>query len=80
MPQAPPGDKNALPMIASKGKNNGFWIHSRSLWWQNEGTGLLKDYVARRSFTNPRGRRADGEVRRPHRIAASRPVTASASS
>jgi putative membrane-bound dehydrogenase-like protein len=44
------GDKGALPMIARDRKNNGFFVHSRSLWWQNENTDLLKDHVDRRSF------------------------------
>ena len=44
------GDKDALPMIARNGTNNGFWTHSRGLWWQNENTSHLKDLVDRRSF------------------------------
>src|SRR5262249_4281451 len=28
----------------------GAWVHSRSLWWANEYTMLLKDHVDRRSF------------------------------
>jgi putative membrane-bound dehydrogenase-like protein len=44
------GEAGALPMIARKGTNNGFWVHSRSLWWSNEDTALLKDHVDRRSF------------------------------
>src|SRR5262249_28255312 len=44
------GDEGALPPIAVNGKNNGFFVHSRSLWWQNEHTNLLKDHVDRRSF------------------------------
>src|SRR5205823_10577191 len=43
-------DEAALPPIAVNGKNNGFFVHSRSLWWQNETTNLLKDHVDRRSF------------------------------
>jgi putative membrane-bound dehydrogenase-like protein len=44
------GDPEALPMISHHGTNNGFWIHSRSFWWSNEDTVLLKDHVDRRSF------------------------------
>jgi putative membrane-bound dehydrogenase-like protein len=44
------GDKGALPPIAKNGTNNGFFVHSRSLWWANEDTALLKDHVDRRSF------------------------------
>jgi putative membrane-bound dehydrogenase-like protein len=44
------GEPGALPPIALNGKNNGFFVHSRSLWWQNENTNLLKDHVDRRSF------------------------------
>jgi putative membrane-bound dehydrogenase-like protein len=44
------GDPGALPPIAKHGKNNGFWVHSKSLWWGNEDTVALKDHVARRSF------------------------------
>jgi hypothetical protein len=44
------GDKGALPMISRNGTNNGFWVHSGSLWWSNEDTVLLKDHVDRRSI------------------------------
>lgn len=44
------GEPGAIPPIAINGKNNGFWVHSRSLWWQNENTAHLKDHVDRRSF------------------------------
>src|SRR5262249_30288890 len=33
-------------------ENNGFWVHSRSLWWQNEDTAKLSDLVDRRSFND----------------------------
>ena len=46
------GDEGALPPIAINGKNNGFFVHSRSLWWQNENTALLRDHVDRRSFND----------------------------
>lgn len=45
-----PGDKNALPLIASKGENMGAWFHSRHLWVQNEHTVVLPNLVDRRSF------------------------------
>jgi len=41
------GDPGALPMIANKGQNMGFFVHSGHLWWSNESTALLKDHVAR---------------------------------
>jgi len=44
------GEPGALPPIAINGKDNGFFVHSRSLWWQNENTAKLKDLVDRRSF------------------------------
>lgn len=44
------GEPGALPPIVINGKHNGFFVHSRSLWWQNEHTNLLKDLVDRRSF------------------------------
>jgi putative membrane-bound dehydrogenase-like protein len=46
------GEPGALPPIARNGKNNGFWVHSRSLWWSNENTPPLKDHVDRRSFND----------------------------
>jgi putative membrane-bound dehydrogenase-like protein len=46
------GDKGTLPMIARGNTNNGSFVHSRSLWWQNENTNLLKDLVDRRSFND----------------------------
>jgi putative membrane-bound dehydrogenase-like protein len=46
------GDPGALPMISRNGTNNGFFAHSRSLWWSNEDTVLLKDHVDRRSFND----------------------------
>ena len=32
------------------GTNNGAWVHSQHLWWQNESTDRLPDLVDRRSF------------------------------
>ena len=45
-------DKNALPMISRGGlhPNNGAWVHSNHLWFQNEDTAHLPDVVDRRSF------------------------------
>jgi len=59
------GDPNALPLIARDGTDNGFWAHSRQLWWQNEDTAKLPDLVDRRSFNDllknvaPRGKTAE---------------------
>ncbi|HEV3167222.1 MAG TPA: PVC-type heme-binding CxxCH protein [Isosphaeraceae bacterium] len=46
-----------LPPIVRRGgptnvTSNGFWAHSRSLWWQNEDTAKLPDLVDRRSFND----------------------------
>jgi putative membrane-bound dehydrogenase-like protein len=46
------GAPNALPRIVRNGTNNGFWIHSRHLWWQNEDTAALPDLVDRRAFND----------------------------
>jgi putative membrane-bound dehydrogenase-like protein len=46
------GEPGALPPIAKNGTNNGFFVHSRSLWWQNENTNLLPDHLDRRSFND----------------------------
>jgi len=45
-------DPLALPMISRGGEhpNNGAWIHSNHIWWQNEYTANLPDVVDRRSF------------------------------
>jgi hypothetical protein len=50
-----PGDPGALPPIAIRRadgtiEDNGCWVHSRHLWWQNENTDTLPDGVDRRSF------------------------------
>jgi hypothetical protein len=50
-----PGDPGALPPIAisradGTTEDNGLWVHSRHLWWQNENTDKLPDGVDRRSF------------------------------
>ena len=41
-----------IPPIVSKGTNNGAWVHSRHLWWQNENTDKLPNLVDRRSFND----------------------------
>lgn len=38
------------PIVRADGSNNGFWAHTRHLWWQNEDTARMKDLVDRRSF------------------------------
>jgi putative membrane-bound dehydrogenase-like protein len=43
---------DALPMISRNGTNNGFFVHSGSLWWSNEDTVLLKDHVDRRAIND----------------------------
>jgi putative membrane-bound dehydrogenase-like protein len=45
-----PGAVGALPLISRSNTNNGMWVHSRHLWWQNEDTALLPNLVDRRSF------------------------------
>jgi len=44
------GAPGALPKIARAGTNNGFFVHSRHLWWQNEDTAGLPNLVERRSL------------------------------
>ncbi|MBX6314314.1 MAG: VCBS repeat-containing protein, partial [Isosphaeraceae bacterium] len=64
-----PGEAGALPKIARGGTNNGFWVHSRHLWWQNEDTAPLPDLVDRRSFNDllkdvePRAKSAEASLR-----------------
>jgi peptidoglycan/xylan/chitin deacetylase (PgdA/CDA1 family) len=55
------GDKNSLPPITRNGTNNGFFVHSGSLWWSNEDTVLLKDHVARLSFKELLDREPKGQ-------------------
>ena len=38
------------PIVRVDGSDNGFFVHSRSLFWQNEDTDKLLDLVDRRSF------------------------------
>jgi putative membrane-bound dehydrogenase-like protein len=43
----------SLPAIVrADGTNNGMWVHSRHLWWQNEDTNKLANLVDRRAFTD----------------------------
>ncbi len=56
------GGQGALPKIVRNGTDNGFFVHSRGLWWQNEDTAGLPSLVDRRSFNDllkdvePRGK------------------------
>lgn len=46
-----PSDRPDLPLIIrANGSDNGFFVHSRHLFWQNEDTDKLPDLVDRRSF------------------------------
>ena len=66
------GEPGALPKIVKNGENNGFFAHSRSLWWQNEDTDKLPDNVDRRSFNDilknvpPLGRTPEQSLRSIH--------------
>jgi putative membrane-bound dehydrogenase-like protein len=40
------------PIVRPDGTNNGMWVHSRTLWWQNEDTAKLPNLVDRRSFND----------------------------
>lgn len=44
------GEAGALPLIAREGKNNGFFVHHRSLCWQNETTDTMPGLIQRISF------------------------------
>ena len=63
------GEPGALPKIVRDGTNNGFFVHSRSLWWQNEDTARLPDLVDRRSFNDllkdvePRGKSPEASLK-----------------
>ena len=55
IPATPPdackaSEPGALPTIIRNGTNNGFFVPSPHLWWQNENTAQLPDHVNRRSF------------------------------
>lgn len=46
-----PGSRELPPFVrAGRFRNNGAWIHSGSVWWQNEDTASLPNHVDRRSF------------------------------
>jgi len=63
------GTPGSLPKIVRDGTNNGFFVHSRQLWWQNEDTAKLPNLVDRRSFNEllknvePRGKSAVASLR-----------------
>ncbi len=63
------GEPGALPKIVRDGTNNGFFVHSRSLWWQNEDTASLPNLVDRRTFNDllkdvePRGKSSEASLR-----------------
>jgi putative membrane-bound dehydrogenase-like protein len=63
------GQSGALPKIARGGASNGFFVHSRQLWWQNEDTATLPDLVDRRSFNDllkdvePRGKSPEAALK-----------------
>lgn len=51
----PQGDAPMLaPFIRADGTNNGVWLHSGTLWWQNEDTAKLPDLVDRVSVKDLR--------------------------
>ena len=62
------GRARALPKIVRDGTNNGFFVHSRQLWWQNEDTAKLPNLVDRRSFNEllkdvePRGKSPEASL------------------
>jgi putative membrane-bound dehydrogenase-like protein len=63
------GSLGALPKIVKGGTDNGFFVHSRHLWWQNEDTASLPNLVDRRSFNDllkdvePRGKSPEASLR-----------------
>ncbi|HTI50547.1 MAG TPA: PVC-type heme-binding CxxCH protein, partial [Planctomycetaceae bacterium] len=49
--EASPGGKIEIPpIVRADGTDNGFFVHSRALYWQNEETDKLPDLVHRVSF------------------------------
>jgi putative membrane-bound dehydrogenase-like protein len=46
----PSDQRIEIPAIVRSGLNNGFFVHARHLFWQNEDTAKLKDLLDRRSF------------------------------
>jgi len=63
------GAPGALPKIVRDGTNNGFFVHSRHFWWQNEDTAKLPSLVDRRSFNDllkdvePRGKTPEASLK-----------------
>jgi putative membrane-bound dehydrogenase-like protein len=63
------GAPGALPKIVRNGTNNGFFVHSRHFWWQNEDTAKLPDLVDRRAFNDllkevePRGKSPEASLK-----------------
>jgi putative membrane-bound dehydrogenase-like protein len=47
-------------IVRADGSDNGFFVHSRHLWWQNEETAALTDLVDRRSFAQVLGNQEPG--------------------
>lgn len=47
-----PADQELPPIIRADGTNNGFWVHSKMLVWQNEDTAKMKDLIDRRAFAD----------------------------
>ncbi len=51
LPANDPANSLTLPpIVRADGTDNGFFVHSRHLFWQNEDTAKLPDLVDRRSF------------------------------
>lgn len=50
-----PAGQELPPIVRADGSNNGFWVHSKMLVWQNEDTAKLKDLIDRRSFAQVLG-------------------------
>jgi len=44
------GKPELPPIVRADGTDNGMWVHSRTLWWQNENTDKLPNLVDRRTF------------------------------
>jgi hypothetical protein len=45
-----PPEQELPPIVRADGSDNGFFVHSGHLFWQNEDTDKLPDLVDRRSF------------------------------
>ncbi len=63
------GTPDSLPKIVQSGTDNGFFVHSRALCWQNEHTAGIKTLVDRRSFNDllenvePRGKSTNAALK-----------------